>query len=460
MRLYAQRRVSITVAGALAGVVACAAPTSVAPQNSSQPLSLTPAQMRDDISAFRTQVLGRDRSYAADARLKAESQLAGLEAGIDRVSPVQFALALARITALADNGHTNAASSVRARFFNRVPVRLTAFGDEFRVVRATEANADLLGARLVAVDGHAIAELRDSARTLSGGVPHWRDRFAPVLFESPQQLHAMGLARDPARATYAFQTLDGRAVQRQLGDDANKPTDARGGNRLLFPALTPGEEGKWRALLAATQAPWSLSEADVPFRWRAAPEIDGMVVELRQTANAPGQPIGEFLTAMTQRIETQRPRNLVLDMRVNGGGNLNTARDFMKRLPSLVPGRIFVLTSPWTFSAAISSIGYLEQTAPDRVTIVGEEVGDRLEFWAEGRPVTLPNSGLVIGIATERHDYQNGCRAFSDCHGPVVQNPIAVPTLVPNIPAPWTIDAYRAGRDPAMEAVVAQLRRM
>ena len=118
------------------------------------------------------------------------------------------------------------------------------------------------------------------------------------------------------------------------------------------------------------------------------------------------------------------------------------------------------MTSPWTFSAAISSIGYLEQTAPDRVTIVGEEVGDRLEFWAEGRPVTLPNSGLVIGIATERHDYQNGCRAFSDCHGPVVQNPIAVPTLVPNVPAPWTIEAYRAGRDPAMEAVVAQLRRM
>jgi hypothetical protein len=145
-------------------------------------------------------------------------------------------------------------------------------------------------------------------------------------------------------------------------------------------------------------------------------------------------------------------------MRVNGGGNLNTARDFMKRLPELVPGRIFALTSPWTFSAAISSIGYLEQAAPGRVTIVGEEIGDRLEFWAEGRPTTLPHSGVVISLATERHDYVNGCRAYTDCHGPVVQNSIAVPSLGPDIVAPWTIEAYRAGRDPGMQAIVAALR--
>ena len=197
----------------------------------------------------------------------------------------------------------------------------------------------------------------------------------------------------------------------------------------------------------------------MPFRWRAAPEIDGMVIELRQTSNAPNNPIREFLATMTTRIQSDRPRNLVIDLRLNGGGDLNTARDFMKGVPELVPGRIFVLTSPWTFSAAISSLGYLEQTAPERVTIVGEEVGDRLEFWAEGGPTTLPSSGHVFSIATQRHDYKNGCRAFADCHRPVVVNSIAVPTLAPDVAAPWTLEAYRAGRDPAMEAVAAQLRR-
>jgi hypothetical protein len=41
-----------------------------------------------------------------------------------------------------------------------------------------------------------------------------------------------------------------------------------------------------------------------------------------------------------------------------------------------------------------------------------------------------------------------------------VRNPIAVKSLGPDIPAPWTIAAYRAGRDPAIDAVVVALRQM
>ena len=451
---------------ALAALIALVAPftsdVAAAQGNAAAPataLRLTPAQMRDDLGAFRPQVFERDQSYSLAARAQAKARLDRLEGEIDRTTPARFAIALAQIVALADNGHTNAAGGVRARLFNRVPVRLTAFGGDFRVLRATEANADLLGARLVSVDGHSVAEVRDSARTLSGGVVQRRDRFVPFLLESPVQLHALGLASDSATAMYAFQTIDGRTVQRRLGDEPNRAPDARGGSRALFPGLLPDESGKWRSVMPAPEVPWSLLEPTDPFRWRAAPEIDGMVIELRQTISSPGHPIEEFLSEATGRIQELRPRNLVVDMRLNGGGNLNTTRDFMKRLPTLVPARIFVLTSPWTFSAAISSIGYLEQAAPERVTIVGEEVGDRLEFWAEGRPVTLPASGLVFSIATQRHDYKNGCRAFTDCHQPVVANPIAVPTLAPDVAAPWTIDAYRAGRDPSMEAVAAQVRR-
>jgi hypothetical protein len=130
----------------------------------------------------------------------------------------------------------------------------------------------------------------------------------------------------------------------------------------------------------------------------------------------------------------------------------------MQKLPTLVPGRVFALTSPWTFSAGISSVGYLEQAAPDKVTLVGEAVGDRMRFWAEGDAIVLPNSQAAMLMATERHDYLTGCKGYPDCHGNVVRNPIAVPDLDPDIAAPWTIEAWRAGRDPGMEAVATALR--
>jgi hypothetical protein len=90
---------------------------------------------------------------------------------------------------------------------------------------------------------------------------------------------------------------------------------------------------------------------------------------------------------------------------------------------------------------------------------VGEPVGDRLQFFAEGRPITLTHSKEMVLSATERHDYQTGCRQMDDCHRNVVTRPIAVKTLDPDISAPWTIDDYVAGRDPAMDAVAREIAR-
>jgi hypothetical protein len=421
--------------------------------------NLSVAEMRDDIAAFRTEFMARDNSFSTAARAQAEAELKDLERALDGLNLVAFELKLSRIVALADNGHTMAAPFVRARQFNRVPVRLIPFGTEFRVLRTANASADLLGARLTAIDGHPVSQLIDSARTLAGGTSRWRDRTASILLESPEQLHAMGLATNVVSATYSFLDAKGQKIDRELTGEHVDPSAPRvQAQRLLLPALLAEEEGKWRTALDPSKAPWSLAEPDARFRWRAAPELDALVIELRQVISSPGYSITEFLSEMTTKLQARRPNNLVIDMRLNSGGNLQTARDFMKTLPILVPGRIFVLTSPWTFSAAISSVGYLEQMAPDRVTIVGEEVGDRLEFWAEGTGATLPHSGMVMLYATQRHDYRNGCRTFTDCHGAVVQYPIAVPSLAPDIQAPWTFEAYRAGRDPAMEAVATALR--
>ena len=415
---------------------------------------------RADLAVFRKEFLAADRSYSAAARAEAEARLAKLEAEADSIGQARFELELGRIVALADNGHTALFAGPRSRHFDRVALRLVPFGEDFFVLRAREGEADLIGARLVAVDGRPVAELRDAGRTLHGGLPAWRDRHVPYLLESPEQMHALGLAAAPGGAAYRFRLPDGREVERRLVAEPPSADRARGNaHRWLSPEPVAGEGAGWRAALAPARVPWSLRDPDVPFRWRRAPELDALVVDLHQNNDADDREIGDFLAEVTKELRATRPANVVLDMRLNGGGDLNTTRDFMKELPALVPGRIFALTSPWTFSAAISSIGYLEQSAPERVTIVGEAVGDRLEFFSEGDIVELPRSGLVALNATERHDYRNGCRAFRDCHGPVVRNPIAVASLAPDVAAPWTIEAYLAGRDPGMEAVAAALGR-
>ncbi len=410
------------------------------------------AGQRRELEAFRRDFLAPDSSYTMQARAAAERRLAALEQEAGTIDATRLELRLAQIAALADNGHTLMIPRGTAALDNRVPVRLVPMAGGFYVLRATSPHADLLGGRLVSVDGVPLARLRDSGSTLAGGTVAHRDTWLPAFLESPGQMHALGLVRDPARARYRFVMPDGATREAELAGEA-----VAGMEHGSLGAMDPEAGEGWRSVLASSKAPWALQQFHDRLRRVDAPEIDAIVIQLRAMLDG-DVPIARFLEEADSVRRAAGRRNVVLDLRFNGGGNLQLARDVLVALPSRLPagGRIIVLTSPFTFSAAISSTGYLKQAGGDRVTIVGEEVGDRLEFWAEGQPVGLPSGSLALP-ARQRHDYANGCRAYSDCHQPVVQHPIAVSTLAPDVSAPWTLETYAAGRDPGMEAVAKLL---
>ncbi|HEV3057109.1 MAG TPA: hypothetical protein VGY48_02625 [Vicinamibacterales bacterium] len=407
-----------------------------------------------DLAVFEREFLAVDRSYSAEARTRAEAAIAGLRQHPGAISNVQFVLELAKVVALADNGHTAMVSLGTLPEMARVGVRFSVFGTDFFVVRAVPDHADLLGGRLTAIDGVNAERLREAAHTLRGGIPSWRDRFVASFVESPGQLYALNLARSPAHATYRLQLPSGALREVSLEQQPN----SRGGQPVMM--LDPADAGSgWRKLLSVDRAPWSLQEFSTPFRRRDAPDLDAIVIQLHANNDMQGESIAAFLTDAEAARASAHRKNVVLDMRFNGGGNLQLTRGFMASLPDRLPpgGRVVVLTSPWTFSAAISSIGYLKQAGGDRVVLVGEAPGDRLQFWAEGLPFRLPSSGAFVQPATARHDYLDGCRQFADCHAYVRRFPISVKSLAPDIAAPWTIESYAAGRDPGMEAAARVL---
>lgn len=409
----------------------------------------------EDLAAFEEGFFARDRSYSATARPEAARRIADLKSAAGSISDTRFVLLLSQIAALADNGHTGVMYRGSAPGLGRVGLRLAPIGDGFIVVHAAEANTSLLGGRLVAIDDTPVAKLRSVAHTLHGGVPPRRDLMAPAFLESPGQLHALGLTRSAAEATYVFETSDGRRREASLA-----VTSPPGGSREatlahLSPARAPAG---WRSLMSGEKAPWAFQDIGETMRRRDSPEFDAMMIQLR--ANVDGaRPIADFLRESEDERRRAGRRHVILDMRMNTGGDLTTTREWMSALPKRLPpeGRIVVLIGPSTFSAAISSVGYLKQAGGSRVILVGEAVGDRLQFFAEGRPITLPNSGAVVLMATQRHDYVNGCRALSDCHRFVVRHPIAVPSLDPEIIAPLTLEALVGGRDPGMDAAAALL---
>jgi hypothetical protein len=410
------------------------------------------APRQETLDVMRSIVTSEEKAFTDEGRARALALLDSVSARSASLSDLAFELQLSRVVALADNGHSLLRPGARIGRTNRVGVRLLPLSDGLLVAHATRGDEDLLGASLVAIGELPVERLLAENRTLYGGTAAWRDQFAPYLLESPEQLHAMGLIASPAEAVYRFRRPDGTVVSRTLRGDTVGRGVARSVDEAFFP---DGGRPGWRTLVG--NPPWALREPGIAFRRLTTWQPGVFVFQMRQNHDAPGQAITAVLDSVRAEVASARPQHFVLDMRFNGGGNLNLTRLFMQELPGLVPGRIFVLTGPRTFSAGISSVGYLVQAAPDRVTIVGEPAGDRLVFFAESRMRELPGTSTGVMFSRERHDYEGGCAAFPDCHGPVRRNPIRVRSLDPQVSAPWTAAAFRAGRDPGLEAVHALL---
>jgi hypothetical protein len=150
-----------------------------------------------------------------------------------------------------------------------------------------------------------------------------------------------------------------------------------------------------------------------------------------------------------------KPENLIVDLRFDGGGNIDPTVDFFNSLAAAVPGRIYVIVSRLTFSAGIVAAAFIEQSAGHRAMIVGEPVGDSLRFWSEGKPACLPASKYCVQVTDGLWDLVNGCAQEPGCYGDAFH--VKVPDLDPDLAAPLTAGSWIAGTDPAMTAIEAHL---
>jgi hypothetical protein len=102
-------------------------------------------------------------------------------------------------------------------------------------------------------------------------------------------------------------------------------------------------------------------------------------------------------------------------LRCDIGGNLLTTLDFMRRLAGSVNGHTFLLVGPYTFSAGIISAAAIKKEGGDRVTVVGDQIGDRLHFRSEGATTDLPQSHCSFRYTDGQFNLKDGCTGEPAC---------------------------------------------
>jgi hypothetical protein len=426
----------------LAGAVLAAA---IVASGAYHPAHAQETDRSEDLAAFEEQFLAVDQSFTDEARAEAVERFAALQREASGLSDAEFELAVAEISGLADNGHTGILVGRWAGAFSRLGVRFLITDDGLHLADAVPDYEDLVGSKVLSVGGHDLETLRATWARYFRGRAGRRDNAMYAFLESPEILHAAGVSRSQEAVELALD--GGRTV--------------KVGTTEAWPAA----EGIWRWIAQAREIqlaeagrvagdPLYLQDPEALFRLVELPR--DRVVYLQFRANhsfGEGRGMRALATEAASRLREISPRVVIVDQR------FNNTRDLMRAIPEIVgpDGHVYAIVSGRTFSAGISSVGYLKQAGGERVTIIGSPVGDPLEFWAEGSPIRLPQSGALIGVATERHNYMTGCQE-SDCHGSIRRNPIRVESLEPDIRPEVTYADVVGGSDPYLEAALALAR--
>lgn len=304
------------------------------------------------------------------------------------------------------------------------------FEDGIFVLGTTVPFRELLGKRLVAINGYPLQQVVDSLSTLLV-------KGNPYLVRA--QLPAM-ITWSPLLEYFGFNGPEGFVLQ--VEDGAGALTTA------TMPLPTKDEE---EIRVQTDHLPLGWEEPKTFFRDQYFPEERSYYIqynrcwsrEVEEThgsgASALFMPsFKEFEKKVFQTIKREKIDKFVFDMRFNGGGNADQGSKFIKKLSRASfngDGDFYVIVGRETSGAAIiNTYDFLSQT---NALLLGEGTGGKPNHYGDVGRFVLPESNLVVNYSTRYFTLEQE----------------EVPFITPDIPAPIHFREYVKGIDPAMEAI-------
>ncbi|WP_231757856.1 hypothetical protein [Microbulbifer elongatus] len=381
---------------------------------------------------------------------------------IERASSPQtvdeLTLIVLRALSIFDNAHTTALTTK----MYRLPVRFHWTANGLIIVKARPDYSTLLGHRIVTLGGKTPeALLPKSAILTGGGTESWRKYRSEFLFSAPSALALLGSRIDDGAVQIQTESPDKVHTTIRLRAEADlKPGDPFWEFRNAFPEDEHFETDGWVSALSKTEdLPLYLQETEKLHLLRDMPSHDAIYVRMNASFADKNESLEHFEQRIIDLANADNAKNVIVDFRFNRGGDYTKALPIVRTIADTVPanGRIYLIVGPNTFSAGIIAASQFKHLAPEKLVVVGSEVGDKLRFRAEGFYPKLPTSGVQLYLTKGWTDLANGCGWFDDCWPPNKLLISEIGQLEIDIPAENTWESYLAGEDLVIEAVIEHI---
>ena len=334
-------------------------------------------------------------------------------------------IAFAELVATISDSHT--AIYLPAASLSRLPIRVARVQEGLVITHATSANQGLLGSLLVAIDGVGVEEIeRRLGRLIAHENDAWLEAQIPAHIIIPEALEYLGVAASSEQTRLRVRDLNGAE------------------STVTVTSIPPrtGTSLKWIFDDSAFTAPLYLTREDNYWSSYLA-ESRTLYVAYQRAQQMPGQTVDEFAAGLETFALNNPVDRIVLDLRLNRGGNSGLLQRFIEGIPSSPfddSETLFVLIGHDTFSSGMLNAFDLMRLT--QATFVGQPTGGKPDHFGEVVSHTSPNFGLPASFSTRRFE---------------LLGDDSVESLFPDIrvDAP-TRSQFLSGGDPFLDAVLGQ----
>ncbi len=394
---------------------------------------------REDLRYMAEQMpLLHNNLFHTMTREQFDTAVRRLDERIPQLARHQIIVEMARIAAMVGDGHTNVSPTRDPKIgFRQLPIKLYLFKDGLFIRAAERSHSDLVGARVIKI-GTADADVAVSRAGEIVGHDNEMDIkfFASHLLVMPEVLQALGLVEDMEAVSFTVEQSGKRreVVLRPAGAADLIPPDT---DTTWMP------KAGWVDMRDAGGAPaplWLKDPAN-KFWFEYLKDTRTLYVQINQVGDKETETLAGFTKRVLDFAEANAVEKLVLDLRLNRGGNgglLHPLKIGLIKSRLDERGRLFVLMGRSTWSAAQFLLNYMEEYT--NTIFVGEPSGSKGNIYGDSRKITLPNSQITVRVSVY---YWQDWSPWD-----------TRPWTAPDVTAELSSEDYRRGADPALKAVL------
>ncbi|WP_223786584.1 TPR end-of-group domain-containing protein [Marinicella meishanensis] len=304
-----------------------------------------------------------------------------------------------KIGALAMDSHSYATPLFGMKLehpYHMLPLEFYFFGDDLFIRAAHPKYHNLVGHKVVKVGDKNVAAVAEIFRSepLVGLDNAFQFKWQlPWFLRVPEVLHGVGVT--PAVDRVALTVEDESNQIKEVTIEAQEPLDM-----MNLMSSVAADDWVHMNAQAKNPKPLFLKHPEQTF-WKTHLDKDQiMYMQINNMRDQADQTLAQFTEAFLADAQQLEAQAVVIDVRLNNGGNANVARNLVKNLlksPYNRPNRLFIIIGRNTFSATMPPIAALDKWSD--AIFVGEPTGTRPNFIAEGNMFRLPYSGVVASVS-------------------------------------------------------------